>query len=187
MKRKIKSVEKIYQKDDLKIRCIIKNHPRSRNLKLSINADGTCTITKPFWVARKFAEVFVFEKFDWIIKKIQEVEKTSLFSDKKYLDYKEDARAYVNDRIKFLNLKYGFEYNKIYIRNQKSRWGSCSLKGNLNFSYKLLFLPQELSDYIIVHELCHLKEMNHSKKFWNLVGESFSRYKELRKELRKIN
>lgn len=187
MKRKAKSIEKIFQKDNQKIRCIIKNHPRSRNLKLSINSDGTCTVTKPFWVARKFAEIFVFEKFDWIIKKIQEVQENSLFSNKKYSDYKEDARAHISERIKFLNLKYGFEYNKIYIRDQKSRWGSCSSKGNLNFSYKLLFLPSELSDYIIVHELCHLREMNHSKKFWDLVGDTFPNHKELRRELRKIN
>jgi predicted metal-dependent hydrolase len=68
---------------------------------------------------------------------------------------------------------------------QKSRWGSCSRKKNLNFNYKLIQLPLELADYIVVHELCHLQEFNHGQGFWNLVGETIPDYKARRDELRK--
>lgn len=184
--QKNRVIEKIFQKEKKKIRCIIKNHPKSRNIKISINYDGSCTITKPFWVARKLAESFLLEKFDWIVRKIDEINEASLFSDKNYFEYKEESRRYIQSRVDFLNQYYGFEYNKIFIRDQKSRWGSCSSKKNLNFSYKIFFLPQRLGDYIIVHELCHLREMNHSDNFWRLVAKVFPDYKVLRKELKKI-
>ena len=80
------------------------------------------------------------------------------------------ARALVHERVKHFSMhyeaKHGIAHGKIAIRNQKSRWGSCSKKGNLNFNYKLVFLDPELRDYVIVHELCHIKEFNHGKGFW---------------------
>ena len=76
-------------------------------------------------------------------------------------------------------------FNKINIKNQKTRWGSCSKKGNLNFNYKIALLPQHLADYIIVHELCHLGEFNHSRSFWNLVAKVFPEYLGIRNELRR--
>lgn len=103
---------------------------------------------------------------------------------------KEAARALVLERVKHFNQHYGAKHGiihgKIAIRNQKSRWGSCSKKGNLNFNYKLVFLPAELRDYVIVHELCHVKEFNHGRAFWALVGETVPEWKALRKRLTKI-
>ena len=86
-----------------------------------------------------------------------------------YLKYKEEARALILDRLQFYNQDNYFTYQRVSIRDQKRCWGSCSSKGNLNFSYKLLFLPACLRDYIIVHELCHLKVLNHSANFWQTV------------------
>lgn len=88
-----------------------------------------------------------------------------------YLKYKEEARTLILERLKFYNQDNEFVYNRVAIRDQKRCWGSCSSKGNLNFSYKLLFLPTCLRDYIIVHELCHLKVLNHSASFWDKVAE----------------
>lgn len=105
-------------------------------------------------------------------------------STKKYLLHKESARKLVHERLEYFNQFYGFKYNKVAIRNQKTRWGSCSKRGNLNFSYKLALLPPHLADYIIVHELCHLKEFNHSQAFWDLVAQQFLDHKELRKKLK---
>ena len=78
---------------------------------------------------------------------------------------------------------YSSEIGKIGIRGQYTRWGSCSSKGNLSFNYTLLQFREEVIDYVIIHELCHLKEMNHSKRFWKLVGKLCPDYKNLRKEL----
>ncbi len=83
----------------------------------------------------------------------------------------------MEERIKYFNKKYGFHYNKINVKNQKTRWGSCSKKRNLNFNYKILFLPEKARDYIIVHELCHLRELNHSRNFWGLVAKIFPEWR----------
>ncbi len=78
----------------------------------------------------------------------------------------------------------GADYKRITIRSQRTRWGSCSSEGNLNFNCLLVRVPEEVMDYVIVHELCHRKEMNHSKNFWALVGNVIPDYKQRRKWLR---
>ena len=83
------------------------------------------------------------------------------------------------------NKIYKFKYNKINIKNQKTRWGSCSVKGNLNFNYKIALLPEKLAEYIVVHELCHLGEFNHSYKFWKLVEKTIPDYLEIKEDLKK--
>ncbi len=101
-----------------------------------------------------------------------------------YLKYKNQAEIIIKNRLEYFNLNYNFKYNKIVIRNQKTRWGSCSKKGNLNFNYKIVLLSPKQADYIIVHELCHLGEFNHSRNFWNLVAHAVPDYKEMRSSLR---
>lgn len=101
-----------------------------------------------------------------------------------YNKYKEQARALVNERLVHFNQYYNFTYHRVSIRNQKTRWGSCSSKGNLNFSYRILFLEPEAQDYLIIHELCHLKEFNHSQRFWDLVAQQSPHYKKYHLELR---
>lgn len=89
-------------------------------------------------------------------------------------------------RLMYFNQHYTLEWNRVAIRNQRRCWGSCSSQKNLNFSYKLLLLPSHLCDYIIVHELCHLQEMNHGPQFWSLVAETIPDYKERIKQLKQI-
>ena len=103
-----------------------------------------------------------------------------------YLKHKEQARALVHARLAYFNAHYAVVLRKVFIKNLKSRWGSCSERGNLNFNYKILFLPPEVADYIIVHELCHLREFNHSPKFWALVEEVVPNQKQLRRALRAL-
>lgn len=104
---------------------------------------------------------------------------------KDYAEYKEQALLLVNSRLGYFNAFYGFKYNRVSVKNQKSRWGSCSKKGNLNFHYKIAKLPAKTADYIILHELCHLGEFNHSQKFWNLVAKMMPDYLIVRRSLRK--
>jgi predicted metal-dependent hydrolase len=101
-----------------------------------------------------------------------------------YLKYKEAARDLVLQRLAYFNAHYHLRWNRVAIRNAKTLWGSCSKKGNLNFNYRIVYLPQEQADYLIVHELCHLKEFNHSKRFWELVAQTAPNYKALRRELK---
>ncbi len=104
---------------------------------------------------------------------------------KHYRENKEAARRIITERVAYLNQGYGFTIGKIAIRNQKTRWGSCSKRGNLNFNYRIATLSQELADYVIVHELCHLGEFNHSARFWDLVAKVVPNHRELRRQLRK--
>lgn len=98
--------------------------------------------------------------------------------------YKKKAEEVIHDRLQFFNEQYGFKYHRVMLRNQKSRWGSCSARGNLNFNWRLIMAPIEVIDYVVVHELCHLKEMNHSKRFWYLVEKAVPNYKEVKKWLK---
>lgn len=97
---------------------------------------------------------------------------------------REQANYYLIKRTYELSKKYNFRINKITIRGQKTRWGSCSGNRNLSFNFKLMQFKKEIIDYVIIHELCHLREMNHSKRFWGLVEEYCPGYKSLRKELK---
>jgi predicted metal-dependent hydrolase len=103
---------------------------------------------------------------------------------KKIEELRAIARARVEERLVHFNAFYNFSYNDVRIKNVKTRWGSCSTKGNLNFNYKIALLPPHLVDYIIVHELCHLEQMNHSVKFWSLVAKTIPDYRVRRAELR---
>jgi predicted metal-dependent hydrolase len=100
---------------------------------------------------------------------------------------REQARRFVENKIRYFNSFYGFKINRVAIKNTTTRWGSCSSKGNLNFNYKIIYLKPELADYLIVHELCHLGELNHSKKFWALVYKTIPDYAKINKELKRIH
>ncbi len=96
---------------------------------------------------------------------------------KHYVTHKEAARALTLQRLAYFNLFYNLTWNRVAIRNQRRCWGSCSAKKNLNFNYKIFFLPEHLRDYIIVHEMCHLTHLNHGKDFWDLVAMQMPDYR----------
>ncbi|MDF2840148.1 MAG: hypothetical protein K0Q99_920 [Clostridia bacterium] len=98
----------------------------------------------------------------------------------------EKAEEEIKQRAKEFGMIIGVHYNHIRIKDTKTRWGSCSSKGNLNFNFRILMAPKEVMDYIIVHELCHLKQMNHSKAFWNEVAQYMPDYS-IHKEWLKAN
>jgi predicted metal-dependent hydrolase len=107
-------------------------------------------------------------------------------SRRHYERHKEYARSVVHERLRHYQALYGYEYKKVFIRNTRSRWGSCSSIGNLNFNYKVALLPPALRDYVIVHELCHLQEFNHSPSFWALVARTIPEHRVLRRTLRRV-
>jgi len=105
--------------------------------------------------------------------------------DEVLLDWlKRQSKAHFFKRVQEIAEAYGFEYNRVTIRDQSTRWGSCSSQKNLNFNWRLYLAPVEISDYVIVHELAHTQQMNHSKAFWSIVQAVLPDYKERRKWLR---
>lgn len=97
---------------------------------------------------------------------------------------KKQSKAYLLSRVKELAALYEFEYNRVSIRDQNTRWGSCSSLKNLNFSWRLYLAPPDVSDYVIIHELAHTKQMNHSKSFWAIVEDIMPNYKVCRRWLK---
>ena len=96
---------------------------------------------------------------------------------------RKEADRLLRDKVKKFSQIIGVHYNRVFIRNQKSRWASCSYRNNLNFNWRLMMVPQAVLDYVVIHELCHLKQMNHSQSFWDLVAQYCSEWREHRKWL----
>ena len=167
----------------------IRANSRARRINITVRRDGSVFVSKPRWVSARAVEHFIQRSARWIERakaRIAELPKTSKIesSKKECKKYKKVALDLVKDRLRHFNVHYRLTYAKISIRNQKSRWGSCSQTGNLSFNYRIILLPPHLADYVIVHELCHLQEKNHGKRFWALVAETVLDCKERRKELR---
>ena len=164
---------------------------RAKHLRIDVYPDTRVVVVVPKRANPKTVEQFIRAQSEWVQRKVQTFQKHAdkgglvLPAPKRgdYKKYKEQARSLALARLEHFNQHYGFTYNRVAIRDQKTRWGSCSSKGHLNFNYKIVHLPQAHADYIIVHELCHLKEMNHSERFWDLVAETVPDHKQLRKEL----
>lgn len=121
-----------------------------------------------------------------IRRKVRSRRKTSTRNKKHFALHKENARALVHARLAHFNEFYKLPVGKVAIRNQKTRWGSCSRKGNLNFNYRLALIHPTLLDYVVVHELCHIKEFNHGRQFWDLVALTIPEHRSHRAELRKV-
>ena len=163
---------------------------RARGMRLTIYGDGHLVATVPRGMKEDFATRFIMKKSRWVLDTLERfkeypVKAFAKGSKKDFLMHQERARARVRERLAHFSAIYHVSYRRISIRNQKTRWGSCSRTGNLNFNYKIVLLPPRHADYIVVHELCHIKEFNHSKKFWDLVAATMPDYHEIRAALKK--
>lgn len=162
---------------------------RIKHMRITIHTGGLCTVTVPGLFQKYTHKQHLIKKADWILKKIDYFstlppQETPTHTKSTYKEYKEKVRVMVLEKLQHYNAIYNFTYNNVSIKNQKTLWGSCSRQGNLSFNYKLAFLSERQVDYIIVHELCHLSEFNHSQKFWDLVARTIPEYKSIRKEIR---
>ena len=175
-----------------------KKSKRARNIRITVRRSGEVVVTIPRLVPHFVVERFVKSKQEWIEKKVAEFAakrekinpdagKYGTGTRKEFLAHKEAALALVREKVLHFASLYDVAPLSIRIRNQKSRWGSCSHHGSLSFNYRIVFLPPELQDYLVVHEICHMREFNHSKAFWDLVGEQIGDYKVLRKRLKGID
>lgn len=140
---------------------------------------GNLIVRAPYFVSKKEIETILFKHKDWIYKQLKEDEiqkRIPSLTKNQIQKLVEEAKNWIPQRVAFYAEKMGVSYNQVTIRKQKTRWGSCSSKGNLNFNCLLMLTPKEVIDSVVVHELCHLKEMNHSKKFYKEVLKIYPDY-----------
>lgn len=163
-----------------------------KTLAIQINPDLSVTVRAPMYAPQSDIESILRDKEGWIqkhIEKIREMKEKKKETqgesvESEYLTNEEikkladKALQHIPKRVSYFAKHIGVTYVKITIRNQKTRWGSCSSKGNLNFNCLLMLTPPEVIDYVVVHELCHRKEMNHSGAFWAEVEKVIPDYKE---------
>jgi predicted metal-dependent hydrolase len=173
------------------IEYVLKSSKRARHIRIVVKHDASVVVTIPYKVGEIRAEYFVVQKASWILERIAYIKKNPQrdivkHSTQEIEGYKVQALKLVRERLAYFNQFYKLIWNNISIKNTVSRWGSCSKKGNLHFNYKIVLLPPNVADYIIVHELCHLGEFNHSKNFWKLVAKTIPDYMEMRRELKKV-
>ena len=166
---------------------IIKSNRKS--IALEIKPDGRVICRAPRGMKDREIEKFIHNHELWIKRTLikvenSEKEKGEFLSEEELELLKKQARKIIPDRVKYYASIIGVDYGRIAIRSQKTRWGSCSTKGNLNFNCRLMLAPIEVLDSVIVHELCHRKEMNHSKKFYALVHRYYPEYDKWNKWLK---
>lgn len=161
---------------------IIKSNRKT--IAVEIRSDATILIRAPFFMKEEEILKFVREKDKWIQEHLQKVQERKQNAENMPKLTREEMQQLANRALKVIPERVGFyarqmnvNYGRITIRNQKTRWGSCSGKGNLNFNCLLMLAPDEVVDYVVVHELCHLIEMNHSKEFWMQVERVMPDYK----------
>ena len=181
----------------------------SRSIRVSVSARKGVRVSLPFWVTYGKAQQFVETNLDKILRVLERqmhsgAAQKGLYSAEELSDIRRRAKEYLPARLAYwagiLNEKISssgsgstssdrpFDYSRVFIKNNRTNWGSCSAKRNINLNMHLVDLPGELSDFVIIHELCHLVHRNHGKEFHKLVN-SFcgGREKELSASLRKYS
>ena len=171
---------------------------KRKSYGISIEADGSVKVRMPLHGSSATAKEFLSEKCDWIATHFLKQKLKAMIVEEKKADcpYSEEqlkeaeryfrvqARHYFPVRVGYFARQLGVLYGKITIRDQKTRWGSRSSSGTLSFNWRLMLAPKEVLDYVVVHELCHIKEMNHSPAFWREVEQVMPDYKIYRKWLK---
>jgi predicted metal-dependent hydrolase len=170
---------------------LIKKNRRARYMRIYVEPFKPVRMTIPYGVTMADAAEFVRAEIDWVKKhlqrvKIYEQDYEKAHGQNKVLDIPK-AEEYIIRRAALMAWHHGFTYNKITIRSQKTLWGSCSPNNNISLNIRLYLLPEKLVDYVILHELVHIKIKNHSKKFWQELDKYVGDAKALDRQLRKHN
>lgn len=166
-----------------------------KTMAIQIDIDGTITVRVPKRCSKKQIGNFVQEHRAWIVRKQEELKERAREKEKRrenmpewnpedYQRYRMTAGQVLQERTEHFARQMEVSFERISIRDQKTRWGSCSARGNLNFNWRLILAPSEVLDYVVVHELAHRREMNHSERFWKLVESVLPDYRERRKWLK---
>jgi predicted metal-dependent hydrolase len=166
---------------------LLERSRRAKRISVSIRPFKGVRVAVPYGVSFDRALMFARSKAGWINKHLGKMEQLVLkakeLSCARPID-RATARKFLVGRLDLLAQKYGFTYNRVFIRNQKTRWGSCSTKNNINLNVNLIRLPDELTDYTILHELVHTRIKNHSQKFWDQMDLLLGDAKKIDRKLR---
>lgn len=162
-----------------------------RTISLEITPSGQVLVRAPRHISKVEIQRFVEGKSSWLAKHLQKREEDmdSLQAEGRFTEEEIEkmlklAKQVIPEKVAYYARLMEVNYGRITIRKQKTRWGSCSLEGNLNFNCLLMMVPPEVLDYVVVHELCHRLEMNHSSRFWLQVENVIPNYRKLRKWLK---
>lgn len=157
---------------------------RRKTISISVNTECEVIVKAPLYASRYDIDRFINQKKNWIINNIEKQSERAKAAGEVYKLSLEELRQYgditiqrIEPLLKEFASFYGVSYKRVTIRNQRTRWGSCSSRGNLNFNCLLAAVPDRVVKYVVVHELCHLLEMNHSKAFWAQVSRTVPDYK----------
>ncbi len=165
---------------------LLERSSRAKRISVSVRPFKGVRVAVPYGVSFEAAQSFAQSKASWISKHLIRTERLELQAKLKSADDPIDrqaARKFLVDRLDYLAKQYGFNYNRVFIRNQKTRWGSCSRINNINLNMNLVRLPQELIDYTILHELVHTRIKNHGKQFWHQMDKLLGDAKKIDKKL----
>ena len=163
---------------------------RARRINLTVKSTGEVRVAVPKRASLQSAEQFVLSKQGWIKRQLSRLGDTQSLADEyvervKSLDI-DAAAAGIAKRLDELATEFGFSYNRLTIRNQKTRWGSCSTKNSLSLNIKLALLPDELKDLILVHELVHTEIKNHGPDFWRKLESIYPDARELDRQINRL-
>jgi len=163
-------------------------HPKARRYVIRVIENGTVRVTLPRWGSKREAERFVASERKWIEKERQRVqvahERAPVNGHEVDRRLLERARLELPARLNELAAKHGLTVSRVSVRNQQWRWGSCSPAGHICLNWRLVTMPDTIRDYVIVHELMHLKRLDHSPRFWKLVAAACPDYQAARRWLR---
>jgi len=148
-----------------------------KSISMRFDRKGVLQVRAPVFMTKGQIHQFIEKNQSWIEEQKSKIQNSTL-DPSKITEYKQLAKRTIPPRVQEFAEKYGFSYNTIKITSAQTRWGSCTSRKNLNFTYRLALAPQEVIDYVIVHELCHLRQMNHSSKFWSEVSAIMPDYKD---------
>ena len=158
-----------------------------KTISIVVKPTGEVEVRCPRRCSRREIHAFVVSKEDWIRKHLETIaerpRQAGLTTEELQALAKQAARE-LPEKVRFFGQNMGVSHGRITIRSQRTRWGSCSSKGNLNFNCLLMLCPEEVQDYVVVHELCHRREMNHSAAFWAAVERYCPDYRIHRKWLK---
>ncbi len=157
---------------------------RRKTISLEIKRDGRVIVRAPIYLSKRDIDRFIELKLDWIEKHSRFKESAEKLSEKEISALMNSAKATLPYRVKFWAEFMGVSFNRVTIKRQVTRWGSCSSKKNINLNFLLMLCPEEVKDYVILHELCHLRHLDHSKEFWGEVERYCPDYKTHRKWLK---